>query len=204
MKKTGIVLSFICLMTVILTGCTGVEPEKREYPQVMGVDYRAGNYEITYAMPNMAAATGQDKAGGGSQSETKIFRGRTMEEIMEQYNKTQEKYLDLGHVQILIMGNNLIREEQWEYILENLKKDTTLGEDMYVFQTEDVQAVMDYNGSQTDSLGNYLIGIYENRPYFQGGKGVSLRRVYKGWYENGNLEKLPYIGINEEGYLSVE
>lgn len=204
MRRRGIITILLGLAAVFLTGCTGVEAEKREYPQVMGIDCREGIYEMTYAMPNMAAATGQDKSGGDSQPKTKIFRGRTVEEIMEQYNKTQEKYLDLGHVQVLVLGGSLIREGRWEYILEKLKEDTTLGEDMYVFRTEDVQAVMDYNGSQTDSLGNYLIGIYENRPYFQGGRGVSLRRVYKFWYENGNLVNLPYIGINEEGYLSVE
>lgn len=46
-----------------------------------------------------------------------------MEEIMEKYNRTQEYYLDLGHLQAVILGENLLKDQEaYDYILDYLEK----------------------------------------------------------------------------------
>lgn len=197
-------VGILCMMcAVFLCGCTGVEAEKRAYPQVIAVNTADEGYEVIYGMPNMQAATGQDKSSGASQPATLTFKGKNIPAINREYNRTQEKYLDLGHVQVLILGNAIADNHLWEQVFSSLKRDTSIGEDMYIFRTENIEQVMDYNGTQTDSLGNYLVGIYENRPYMQGGQGVTLRQAYKTWFESGDLCDLPEITIQSQGYLKV-
>lgn len=197
--------SILCVVcAAFLCGCTGVEAEKRAYPQVIAVDTSEEGYEVIYGMPNMQAATGQDKSSGTSQPATLTFKGKNIPAIEREYNRTQEKYLDLGHVQVLILGQAITENHLWEQVFSSLKRNTSIGEDMYVFRTANIEQVMEYNGTQTDSLGNYLIGIYENRPYMQGGQGVTLRQAYKTWYESGDLCELPDIMIQSQGYLKVQ
>lgn len=196
-----IILCTVC--SVLLCGCTGVDSEKRAYPQVIAVDAADREYEVIYGMPNMQAATGQDKSSGSAQPATLIFKGKNIKAIKNEYNRTQEKYMDLGHVQVLILGNKIADNYLWEQVFSSLKRDTSIGEDMYLFRTENIEQIMEFNGTKTASLGNYLLGIYENRPFMQGGQGVTLRQAYKTWYESGDLCALPEIKVQEQGYLEV-
>ncbi len=204
MKRLVQVTCMAVVCALFLWGCTGVEAEKRAYPQVVAVDRMEGENLVIFGMPNMEASTGQDKSGGDNQASTLVFRGSNMKEVNKMYEETQEKYLDLGHVNVLILGSGILKNSMWEQMLAALKQEPTVGEDIYVFCTKDVEAVMDYNGNQVDSLGEYLLGIYENRPYHLQKKGVTLRQVYKTWYEKGELCNLPEIVISQQGYLQVK
>ena len=204
MRKIAVVLALTMALSLVLWGCIGVEAEKREYPQVIGIDREQELYEVIYAVPNMQASTGQEKSGEDSQASVLGFRGKNMDEIENSYNKTQEKYLDLGHVKVLILGPGIRQNHYWEEVLKILKEKPVIGEDIYVFYTQDLGEVMKYNGTKTDSLGDYLTGIYENRPSGEKKQGVTLRQVYKTWYEKGELCDLPEITIQEQGYLSIE
>lgn len=200
-KIYGGVLIFACCF--LLVGCTGVEPEKRLYPQAIAVDRNQEKYEVLFGMPNMEGTTGQEKSGEETKKSMLAFSGRNMKEIQTLYNQTQEKYLDLGHVNVLILGSGIRQMDYWEQVLASFKSQPTLGEDIYVFQTEDIRQVMEYNGTKTDSLGDYIKGIYENRPYMQQRQGVTLRQVYKVWYETGELCTLPVISVGADGTLLI-
>lgn len=200
-KIYGGVLAFVCCF--LLVGCTGVEPEKRLYPQAIALDRSQENYEVLFGMPNMEGTTGQEKSGEEKQKSILEFSGKNMKEIQTLYNQTQEKYLDLGHVNVLVLGSGIRQMDYWEQVLASFKSQPTLGEDIYVFQTEDIRQVMEYNGTKTDSLGDYVKGIYENRPYMQQRQGVTLRQVYKVWYETGELCPLPVISVGSDGTLLI-
>ena len=47
--------------------------------------------------------------------------------------------------------------------------------------------------------GEYLVGIYENRPYNQKRSGITLRQVYNSWYGQEGLPALPLIKLREDG-----
>lgn len=202
--RKKITLSFlIFILGCLLVGCTGVEPEKRLYPQAIAVERNQEEYAVLFGMPNMEGTTGQEKSGEQTQKSVLEFSGRNMKEIQTLYNQTQEKYLDLGHVNVLILGSGIRQMGYWEQVTAFFKNQPTLGEDIYVFQTEDIHQVMEYNGTKTDSLGDYIKGIYENRPYAQQRQGGTLRQVYKVWYETGELCQLPVISVLSDGTLQI-
>ena len=203
MRKKIIGSLLIFLFSFLLVGCTGVEPEKRLYPQATAVDRTQEKYEVLFGMPNMEGTTGQEKSGEETQKSILAFSGKNMKEIQTLYNQTQEKYLDLGHVNVLILGSGIRQMDYWEQVMASFKNQPTLGEDIYVFQTQDIRQVMEYNGTQTDSLGDYIKGIYENRPYMQKRQGVTLRQVYKVWYETGELCRLPVLFVLPDGTLQI-
>lgn len=203
MRKKIIGSLLIFLFSFLLVGCTGVEPEKRLYPQAIAVDRTQEKYEVLFGMPNMEGTTGQEKSGEETQKSILAFSGKNMKEIQTLYNQTQEKYLDLGHVNVLILGSGIRQMDYWEQVMASFKNQPTLGEDIYVFQTQDIRQVMEYNGTQTDSLGDYIKGIYENRPYMQKRQGVTLRQVYKVWYETGELCRLPVLFVLPDGTLQI-
>ena len=203
MRKKIIGSLLIFLFSFLLVGCTGVEPEKRLYPQAIAVDRTQEKYEVLFGMPNMEGTTGQEKSGEETQKSILAFSGKNMKEIQTLYNQTQEKYLELGHVNVLILGSGIRQMDYWEQVMASFKNQPTLGEDIYVFQTQDIRQVMEYNGTQTDSLGDYIKGIYENRPYMQKRQGVTLRQVYKVWYETGELCRLPVLFVLPDGTLQI-
>lgn len=203
MRKKMLLAGLTLLAGTVLWGCGGVEPEKRDYPQVVAVDEENGRDAAIFGMPNMQETTGQEKPDGGGTDSNRKFTGESLGEIRRIYGETQEKYLDLSHVDVLILGRRLIDSGLWEDVLAEIRDNNSFGEDIYVFAAEDVGKVMKYNGTKTDALGDFLIGIYENRPWHMKKTGVTLRQVYKTWYERDELPVLPTLAVGGDGYLHV-
>ena len=197
MKKIVLLMMLACL-TFALCGCSGVDPEKGLYPLVMSVDYENSQYRIAYGMANLPGATGQDKPEEDRATNVSLS-GRTFDEIDSEYDRSQEKYLDISHLQVLILGEEVIRQNQCASLFNYLKGNPLVGEDLYVFRASDVEEVMSYQGKDNQSIGEYLVGIYENRPYSQKKSGVTLRQVYNSWYGQEGLPALPLIKLKEDG-----
>ena len=202
MKKTMTMVLVIFLIFTLI-GCSGIEPEKRRYPLAMGVDWADGQFQVHYGMPDLPASTGQDKQEEGGDTSVLSFSGETFEQIQQAYDRSQDKYLDLGHLEALILGPGIREDRHWETLLEYLRKGSLIGEDMYVFEGENVDNLMNLNQPLGTSLGEYLTGIYENRPKGRQSKGVTLKEVYFSWYEERELPELPRLK-EENGKLKVE
>lgn len=181
-----------------LSGCQIVEPEKRAYPLVVGIDWQQGQYQICLGMARLAVSTGQGKEGGdgqeGNNSGALVLTGESREEIMKIYNSTQELYLDPGHVQAVIFGSGILAEdERMRGVLEEMEGETGLGNGAYVFKSDDVRDVLGTNGNQVESLGKYLSGIYENRT--DEGNPVTLAQVYLGIHNGEGMPEIPEIWV---------
>lgn len=198
-NKYGMVFMLAVCLAVLLCGCSGVDPEKRLYPLVMSVDYKNSQYLVSYGMASLPEATGQDKPQEGEDVTGVSLSGRNFQEIDNEYDKSQEKYLDISHLQVLILSENLIRQNQCAPLFNYLKGNPLVGEDLYVFRASDVKKVMSYTGENNQTIGEYLVGIYENRPYYQKKSGVTLRHVYNSWYGQEGLPSLPLIKLKEDG-----
>lgn len=85
--------------------------------------------------------------------------------------------------------------------MEYLKEEPFVGENVYIFRTEDPEAVLSRESGGT-SAGEYLTGLLENRLPSQQKDGVTLRQAYHQWYESGALVEIPRI-IMENGELQV-
>ncbi|MGI6070195.1 MAG: hypothetical protein ACOYBE_07175 [Blautia sp.] len=198
MRRIGSILLLLCI-SLPLCACSGVEPEKRSYPLIMAVDQKDGGFQVIYGMPNLPASTGQEKEGNSSDTQPVLsFYGPTLEAAREEYDRSQEKYLDMGHLQILVLGEGLLKEDKWKTLFEYLRRDPSVGEDIYLFTASDVGKVMEKNGTLSSSLGEYLVGIYENRPKSQMRKGVSLREAYGSMLEGKDLPDLPALVVSED------
>ena len=112
MKRRYRMIAVVFLLTGSLWAC-GVPLEDRAFPLSVAVDYTEGKYEVYYGMPDLSAETGQDKEGENSgQKETVVcYRGRSMEETEELFLRSQEDYLDLGHVKAFLLGENLLKNK---------------------------------------------------------------------------------------------
>lgn len=193
-------LMLVCMVPG-LGGCQIVEPEKRAYPLVIGLDWDGRDYQVYLGMAQLAKSTGQGKEGSGQQQGNGegalLFTGASKEEILEQYGKTRELYLDPGHVQAVILGDGLVREEEHlTAVLGELEKDMALGNSAYVFAADDLEGILGQNGIQVESLGTFLTGMYENRT--REGSPVTLEEIYRELHNRGKVPAVPRITVEED------
>ena len=205
-KKRKIkVIGCLCVAFLLfLSGCAAIEPEKRMYPLALGVNTSEEGFSLIYGTPDLPKATGQEKEEEEKESSVLSVTGRDFVQIREKYDQSQEKYLDMSHIQVILMGNQLVESGRWTEFLTYLDQDPFVGENVYVFQTENPSAVLAWDSGGT-SIGEYLTGLLENRLPDQQKKGMTLRQVYHQWYKNGTLPALPaFLLENEEIRVYLE
>lgn len=201
MKKS---LGIFCILLALFAGC-GVEPEKRAYPLAVSLDLQEGEYQVSYGMARLSAVTGQGKEPESDSGEKLTFRGESLAAVRQAYDRSQQYYLDTGHVQAVLLGESLQKNrEKLAQALGELEENRMLGSGCYVFSSPDPGSLMALDGTALESLGEYLVGIYENRPADQGEKGVTLQEVYSAWYRYGSLPDLPRVVRGENGLPVVE
>ena len=172
-----------------------VEPEKRMYPLALGAGVSEEGFVLKYAMPDMNVTTGQEKPEEDPVS-VLTLAGENFHEIEKVYNRSQEKFLDLGHLQVVILDESMMTEENRKIFLEYLKQEKHVGEDVYMFRTGMLGEVFRWKGAEESSVGEYLQGIQENRTTGQQKKGVTLREVYHQFYQDGTLPWIPSVWVN--------
>ena len=196
--KRSIVVIMLGISFFMLTGCGGVEPEKRMYPLALGADLEDGKFQLTYGVPDLPKATGQEKNGEDQGNAAPSVSGDSFQEIEQLYSRTQEKYLDMGHLEILVLGQSLLDGGRWEQVLEYLKQEPTIGENVYVFRSSNAAEAVGWVSPQETSLGEYLLGLLENNPGGSPGQAVTLRELYHEMYDRGALPALPDLIIQGE------
>lgn len=197
-KRQKKVIGCLCVAFLLfLSGCAAIEPEKRMYPLALGVNTSEEGFSLIYGTPDLPKATGQEKEEEEKESSVLSVTGRDFVQIREKYDQSQEKYLDMSHIQVILMGNQLVESGRWTEFLTYLDQDPFVGENVYVFQTENPSAVLAWDSGGT-SIGEYLTGLLENRLPDQQKKGMTLRQVYHQWYKNGALPALPAILLENE------
>ena len=206
-KKKALSVSLFFFVSLMGTGCAAVEPEKRMYPLALGAGVSEEGFVLKYAMPDMNVTTGQEKPEEDPVS-VLTLAGRNFQEIEKVYNRSQEKFLDLGHLQVVILDESMLTEENRKAFLEYLKQEEHVGEDVYMFRTGMLGEVFHWKGAEESSVGEYLQGIQENRTTGQQKKGVTLREAYHQFYQDGTLPWIPSVWVNgdllEVDYGSAE
>lgn len=203
-KRRIAAVASMLICSLILGGCSSaVEPEKRMYPLALGVDISDGEFVFSYGMPDLAKATGQEKGGEENKGILKIS-GYDFEEIEEIYYQSQSKFMDLGHLEVLIFGESLLTQNRWEEVLEYLEKKPFVGEDVYVFRAENAEEVIGWKGKDSASVGEYLTGMIENRMGKDKIKRVTLREVFHEKYKDGSTGVLPLVQVMGDNLIVGE
>ena len=91
-----------------------IEPEKRMYPLALGVNSEESEFSLIYGMPDLPQATGQEKQEESGSEAVLSITGSDFYEIERIYDRSQEKYLDMGHLEILVLGESLLDGGRWE------------------------------------------------------------------------------------------
>ena len=199
MKRRYRMIAVVFLLTGSLWAC-GVPLEDRAFPLSVAVDYTEGKYEVYYGMPDLSAETGQDKEGENSgQKETVVcYRGRSMEETEELFLRSQEDYLDLGHVKAFLLGENLLKNKNaYEALLAYLEEKPSVAGNIYVFSCRSPREIMELEGTELDSLGTFLVRIVESRPYSRQEEQTDLQSLYNAWHNQENRPSM--LQVDAEG-----
>ena len=199
MKRRYRMIAVVFLLTGSLWAC-GVPLEDRAFPLSVAVDYTEGKYEVYYGMPDLSAETGQDKEGENSgQKETVVcYRGRRMEETEELFLRSQEDYLDLGHVKAFLLGENLLKNKNaYEALLAYLEEKPSVAGNIYVFSCRSPREIMELEGTELDSLGTFLVRIVESRPYSRQEEQTDLQSLYNAWHNQENRPSM--LQVEAEG-----
>lgn len=198
-KKMAAALSCMLAFCLSFSGCaSSVEPEKRRYPSALGVDEAPEGFMLTYGMPDLSQSTGQGKEEENGSAGVLSVSGADFDQIEDMYNHSQEKFLDMGHLQVLILGDTIIQNGKWREVLDYIKQEPFTGEDLYVFRADNAKAVLSWSGEGNSSVGEYITGLVENRMKDQKISVVTLRDVFYEKYKSGNLPELPFIEITQE------
>ena len=200
-KKAATVGCILLMFITTCSGCAGIEPEKRMYPLALGINVFENDFVVSYGMPDLPATTGQGKEEDGSERSVLTLKGSDFEEIYRLYDRSQDRYLDIGHLEVILMGDEILESGRWETFLEYLKTEPLAGENIYLFRTKDPEAVLKWDSGGA-SIGDYLTGLLENRVPAQQKNGVTLRQVYHQWYQDGTLPALPEIRL-ADGEMEV-
>lgn len=202
-KKHPAVMTGLLSFCLFLTGCgAAVEPEKRTYPMALGVDASPEGLLLIYGMPDMSESTGQEKEEEDGGARILQIRGSDFAQIEQAYDRSQEKLLDMGHLQVLVIGKTLAEDGRWSLLLDYLKQENFTGEDLYVFEAENPLEILKWQGEDNSSAGEYITGMMENRMTGKNRTAVTLREVFYKKYKEDRLPELPFVGI-ENGSLEI-
>ena len=169
----------------------------------LGVDASEEGICLTYGMPDLSESTGQGKEEEDGGSRVLQISGADFTRIEKMYDQSQEKLLDMGHLQVLVMGRTLVEDGRWRMMLDYLKQEIFVGEDLYVFEAEDVGEILNWHGEDNSSAGEYITGLIRNR--MSGGNitAVTLRELFYEKYKEDKILRLPIVKIRN-GSLEVE
>lgn len=115
---------------------------------------------------------GKEEEDGGAR--LLQISGSDFTQIEQAYDRSQEKLLDMGHLQVLVIGQTLVEDGRWRMVLDYLKQEAFVGEDLYVFEAENAAEILNWQGR--------IIRRWEN--IFQG----CLRTECQGKYRDGDSQ----------------
>ena len=203
-KKIPAAVTGILVFCLFLGGCgVAVEPEKRAYPMALGVDASSEGLLFVYGMPDMSESTGQEKEEEDGGARVLQISGGDFVQIEQAYDRSQEKLLDMGHLQVLVLGRTLVEDGRWRLVLDYLKQENLVGEDLYVFEAENAAEILKWNGEENSSAGEYITGMMENRMSGEKRAAVTLRELFYEKYKEDRLLKLPFVRV-DNGSLEID
>lgn len=185
--KRAAVFAAAAVLLLSFSGCRRIEPERRAYPLALGFDWADGHYQVYYAMPDLGTYTGEGKAEDRT-SLLWTYNGANYDEIERLINQSRDQQVDLGHVQVILLGEGLLgHKDAYDETMEYLLEQPVIGSGSYVLKSQDLAAVMETNGALTDSLGEYLADLIHKAA---GEKPAVLQDLYNGWYNGETIPQL--------------
>ena len=183
MKKG--VLAAVLLLILALTQ-KNIDIEDRNYALILGMDEKqSGQWQATYSFADLSKVA-QTK-GKGAESVSAIYRGANHEEIEEQYERKQDKELEYGHLKVLILGQELVKDEgQYDNFLKELRRRDEYSRNILVFcAQEEASAIVKLDETINGLLSDRLKRLEEQHIPT---KTVTLKTVLRGYWEGEEVQ----------------
>lgn len=197
-KKGTLFLFFICSM-VLLGGCQVKGLEERMFPLAVSFDLSEEEMiEVIFTFSDVAMVTQSDKRIESEEAnQLSKLTGEAIEDILELHYRSSDKYLDLGHVQAIIFGKDLIsNQNKFKKVLQYLESNEVFARNVLLFIAEaSVDEIMKVNGVTVDSLGDYLGQIYRDNPYLDKDESVTLGDLLNYWHNGEKHLMVPVVSI---------
>lgn len=145
MKKR---LTAVILVMMMLGGCRARELEDRKFVQAFELDFREGRL-----------------AGGFGEY---MIEGDTVEEIIRLYQNRMDRYLDIGHIKVIVLGKELFQEKKYlKQTLEELEKQPLIARNsrIFIYDYGDEDSYLKQITDEGKEPGVYLCDLYRNNPY---------------------------------------
>lgn len=145
MQKKKILM--VLLLGLLLTGCKARELNDREFVQAMELEWN-----------------GERLTGGFG---TFLVEGNSVQEIQREYQDRLDKYLDLGHMKVLILGKQLMKDgEKLQQVLEELERKPLLARNILVlsYDYEEGESCLKLLEEKGVIPGEYISNLYKNNP----------------------------------------
>lgn len=132
----------------LLSGCQARELEDREFVQAMEIDLQNGKLVGGF---------------GGF-----LVEADTVEGLQRSYQDQIERFLDLGHIKVLVLGKELIKEEErLGQVMAELAQRPVFARNILVlsYNYEDGKSYLNKLEEKGVVPGEYLSNLYKNNPY---------------------------------------
>ena len=144
-KAKKIISVFLCVL--LLNGCQDRQLEDREFVQAMELEW-----------------DGEELFGGFGKF---LVEGDNVEEIKREYQDELDKYLDLGHVKVLILGEKLMgNERQLKKVLKEMEEMPVFARNILVLshKYESERSYLKQLEDKGIVPGEYISNLYKNNP----------------------------------------
>lgn len=141
------ILTLVCVCILLLNGCRARQLEEREFVQAMELEWN-----------------GETLFGGFSRF---CVQGQSVDEIREMYQEHIEKYLDLGHVKVLILGKRLMNNQVvLERVLREMEEMPVFARNILVlsYEYETEHSVLQKMEEKGIVPGESISNLYKNNP----------------------------------------
>lgn len=193
LKKVFVVLTGIVL-ALSLFGC-GILLEDRTFALSLAVDYKENEYFVWYGISDLSDEVSEEGENQVKEKTDVGYRAKNLKEIKNEFLKSQENELDMGHLKALILGKGILEDtDAYQELLKYLEEQPAVASNVLVFRCEDIEALMKTEKEQETPLGIYLTKMQENKSFLP----VKLQEVYRLWYNEAKQPVLPEIEIREE------
>lgn len=103
--------------------------QKREYIRWrLAWDASPEGILLSYGCRICRRSTGQGKEEEDGGARLLQISGSDFTQIEQAYDCSQEKLLDMGHLQVLVIGQTLVEDGRWRMVLDYLKQEAFVGE----------------------------------------------------------------------------
>lgn len=170
-NKKAVVVTMLSALLFIVTGCSPqrVNIEERAYVLALGIEKEENQWKVSFFLPENQLIQAQ---------------GKDWEEVKDNFQKSSEKELELGHLKTMILGKGAeikTLKEQW-------KQDQDYAKTVLLFTTkEPMKEFEEIEGETETSLGSYLVELAERNhkevtigDYFAGGGKIPNLQIRKG------------------------